>query len=224
MGHVKARIFHLEFIVNTAEILRLDVPKAMKVAFDCFKDSKSETRDTAIDDLGIFDKVELSILLCNDNFIQKLNKEWRDKDAVTDVLSMSQHIPGFRTTILMLGDIVISVETAARQADERGQCLLDEIRILMASSVGLMLHVHGLLHLLGYDHEISEEAEKEMEKEEECILSSLGWKGKGLIHSTLLNSNNQVTPRTAESLREAISRGVKIVIATRKVHMGVFLC
>lgn len=43
------------------------------------------------------------------------------------------------------------------------------------------LQVHGLLHLLGFDHEISDEAEEEMEKEEELLLKSLGWKGKGLI-------------------------------------------
>lgn len=45
------------------------------------------------------------------------------------------------------------------------------------------MQVHGLLHLLGFDHEISEEAEAEMEKEEELLLKSLGWKGKGLIQS-----------------------------------------
>lgn len=45
------------------------------------------------------------------------------------------------------------------------------------------LQVHGLLHLLGFDHELSEEAEAEMEKEEELLLKSLGWKGKGLIQS-----------------------------------------
>ncbi|XP_057836404.2 endoribonuclease YBEY, chloroplastic isoform X2 [Cryptomeria japonica] len=145
------------------------------VALDRLKVSTSTTRDTSLDNLSAFDVAELSILLCNDNFIRKLNKEWRDKDEVTDVLSMSQHIPGLQDPTLMLGDIVISVETAARQAEERGQTVIDEIRILM---------VHGLLHLLGYDHELSEEAEKEMENEEECILSSLGWKGKGLIHST----------------------------------------
>lgn len=49
--------------------------------------------------------------------------------------------------------------------------------------------VHGLLHLLGFDHELSEDAEKEMEKEEELILKSLGWKGKGLIKS----ANDYVT-------------------------------
>ncbi|GLJ52659.1 hypothetical protein SUGI_1120790 [Cryptomeria japonica] len=162
-------------VLDIAEILRLDVPNAMKVALDRLKVSTSTTRDTSLDNLSAFDVAELSILLCNDNFIRKLNKEWRDKDEVTDVLSMSQHIPGLQDPTLMLGDIVISVETAARQAEERGQTVIDEIRILM---------VHGLLHLLGYDHELSEEAEKEMENEEECILSSLGWKGKGLIHST----------------------------------------
>lgn len=164
-----------ENVLNIAENLRVDAPMATKLALDRLKDSSSATRDTSIDNVSSFDSVDLSILLCNDNFIQKLNKEWRGKDVATDVLSMSQHIPEFQMSILMLGDIVISIETAARQAEERGQALLDEIRILM---------VHGLLHLLGYDHELSEEAEKEMEKEEECILSELGWKGKGLIHST----------------------------------------
>lgn len=49
--------------------------------------------------------------------------------------------------------------------------------------VNSYLQVHGLLHLLGFDHEISDEAEVEMEKEEENLLKSLGWKGKGLIQS-----------------------------------------
>jgi len=47
----------------------------------------------------------------------------------------------------------------------------------------IFLQVHGLLHLLGFDHEISEEAEVEMEREEEILLKSLDWKGKGLIKS-----------------------------------------
>ncbi|XP_020528756.1 uncharacterized protein LOC18443482 isoform X2 [Amborella trichopoda] len=244
-------------VLSTAEILRLNVPMAMKIAFDGLKDSEYKTRDKAIDDVGGFEKVELSVLLCNDVFIRELNKEWRDEDHATDVLSMSQHIPGFDLPILMLGDIVISVETAARQAEERGHTLLDEIRILL---------VHGLLHLLGFDHELSDEAEAEMEKEEELILKSLGWKGKGLIHSaydaltneipetenndghalkegrkegslrfykpkfnyifcdmdgTLLNSKSRVTHRTAEALKEVVSRGVRVVIATGKTRPAV---
>ncbi|KAF3788729.1 Endoribonuclease [Nymphaea thermarum] len=244
-------------ILSIAEILRLNAPMAMKIAFDGLKDSDYKTRDRTINDVGNFEKVELSIMLCNDNFIRKLNKDWRDEDHATDVLSMSQHIAGFDLPILMLGDIVISVETAARQAEERGHSLLDEIRILL---------VHGLLHLLGFDHEVSDEAEAEMEKEEEVVLKSLGWKGKGLINSaydsiadeiqraedsdghyvqeakkegslrfyqpkfkyifcdmdgTLLNSKSQITPRNALALREAISRGVKVVIATGKTRPAV---
>nr|XP_023923056.1 endoribonuclease YBEY, chloroplastic-like isoform X2 [Quercus suber]POE97294.1 sugar phosphatase yida [Quercus suber] len=216
-------------VLSIAEMLRLNVPMAMKLAFDGLKDSTYKTRDTAINDVGGFESVELSVLLCNDEFIRELNKEWRDEDHATDVLSMSEHVPELKLPILMLGDIVISVETAARQAEERGHTLLDEIRILM---------VHGLLHLLGFDHELSEEAEAEMEKEEELLLKSLGWKGKGLIQSaydaensayshkentdgTLLNSKSQVTPANAKALKEAMSRGVKVVIATGKARPAV---
>ncbi|CAA7061753.1 unnamed protein product [Microthlaspi erraticum] len=161
-------------IQNIAEMLRLNVPMAMKLALDGLKDSKCKTRETDIEDVGGYETVELSVMLCNDEFICKLNKEWRGEDHATDVLSMSQHVPELKLPVLMMGDIVISVETAARQAAERGHTLLDEIRILV---------IHGLLHLLGFDHEISDEAEKEMEEEEELLLKSLGWKGKGLIQS-----------------------------------------
>lgn len=73
-------------------MLKLNVPMAMKIAFDGLKDSEYKTRDTSIDDVGKFDKVELSILLCNDDFIRGLNKDWRGEDKATDVLSISQHI------------------------------------------------------------------------------------------------------------------------------------
>lgn len=56
-----------------------------------------------------------------------------------------------------------------------------------------ILQVHGLLHLLGFDHELSEEAEAEMEKEEELLLKSLGWKGKGLIQSAY-DSKTDIDP------------------------------
>ncbi|WRX33026.1 Endoribonuclease YbeY - like 1 [Theobroma cacao] len=246
----KSREKQLE-LSSIAELLRLNVPTAMKLAFDRLKDTNYKTRDTVIQDFGGFESVELSVLLCNDEFIRKLNKEWRDEDHATDVLSMSEHVPELKLPILLLGDIVISVETAARQAEERGHTLIDEIRILM---------VHGLLHLLGFDHEISEDAEEEMEKEEEFLLKSLGWKGKGLIQSaydaenlhmensndnmskdrkkegslrfykpkfkyifcdmdgTLLNSRSQVSLTNARALKEASSRGVKIVIATGKAR------
>ncbi|XP_076954075.1 endoribonuclease YBEY, chloroplastic-like [Bidens hawaiensis] len=226
---------------------------AMKLAFDGLRDSDYKTRDPAIDDAGQYESVELSILLCNDDFIRELNKDWRNSDVATDVLSMSQHVPELKLPMLMLGDMVISVETAARQAKERGHTLLDEIRILM---------VHGLLHLIGFDHELSDEAESEMENEEERLLKSLGWKGKGLIQSastaedennpllntstdgrkkagslqfykpkfsyifcdmdgTLLNSKSQISHTNAKALKEASSRGVKVVIATGKTRPAV---
>lgn len=239
-------------ILDIAEMLRLNVPMAMKSAFDGLSNSTYKTRDTSISDVGCFESVELSVLLCNDEFIRKLNREWRDEDHATDVLSMSQHIPELKLPILMLGDIVISVETASRQAEERGHTILDEIRILV---------VHGLLHLLGFDHELSDEAEEEMEKEEELLLKSLGWKGKGLIQSaqdaetngslhlddaddrrregslrfykpkfsyifcdmdgTLLNSKSHISLSTVQALKEATSRGVKVVIATGKTRPAV---
>ncbi|KAH6755113.1 haloacid dehalogenase-like hydrolase family protein [Perilla frutescens var. hirtella] len=239
-------------IMDITEIMRLNVPMAMKLAFERLNKLEYKTRENDINDVGGFESVELSVLLCNDEFIRKLNKDWRGEDHATDVLSMSQHIPELKLPILMLGDIVISVETAARQAEERGHTLIDEIRILV---------VHGLLHLLGFDHELSDEAEKEMENEEELMLKGLGWKGKGLIHSaydaeangspciypsddrkrvgslrfykpkfgyifcdmdgTLLNSKSQISLPTAEALKEASTRGVKIVIATGKTRPAV---
>jgi rRNA maturation RNase YbeY len=88
----------------------------------------------------------------DDAAIRKLNKKWRNKDKATDVLSfpllsvqelkLAPSHPG----ALVLGDIVISVPTAKRQAAERGHRLSVELEILL---------VHGLLHLLGYDHEHS---------------------------------------------------------------------
>lgn len=84
--------------------------------------------------------VELSIVLCSDKFIRDLNSQWRQKDTATDVLSFAQNDPDG----VVLGDIVISVDTARVQATERAYDLKDEIRVLL---------VHGLLHLLGYDHE-----------------------------------------------------------------------
>lgn len=94
-------IFFLSFMLqNIAEMLRLNAPTLMKLAFDSLKDSTYKTRDTAIEDVGGFESIELSILFCNDEFIRKLNKEWRDEDHATDVLSMSQHVPELKLPIV----------------------------------------------------------------------------------------------------------------------------
>lgn len=77
------------------------MPMALKLAFDGLKGSEYKTRDNAISDVGGFQSVELSVMLCNDEFIRRLNKEWRDEDHATDVLSMSQHVPELRLPIVL---------------------------------------------------------------------------------------------------------------------------
>jgi len=92
---------------------------------------------------------ELSVLLTNDAEIHELNRAHRDKDKPTDVLSFPLEegegtLKDFRAgQVRLLGDVVISLDTAARQAKGRKRELLPEVRFLLA---------HGLLHLLGYDH------------------------------------------------------------------------
>ena len=109
-------------------------------------------------------EAELSIVLCDDAFIHPLNQQYRGFDKPTDVLSfaMGEGEEVFEQDPT-LGDVVISVETAQRQADARGHSLERELRVLL---------VHGILHLLGYDHEEDAEAEL-MEAEERRLLSLL---------------------------------------------------
>ncbi|MBU1106119.1 MAG: rRNA maturation RNase YbeY [Candidatus Riflebacteria bacterium] len=89
------------------------------------------------------ENAELSLVFCDDDFIQKLNKDYRGKNEPTDVLSFPMEEEQFESEIRMLGDIVISTETAARQADGLKHPPLLEIVFLL---------IHGLLHLHGYEH------------------------------------------------------------------------
>ncbi len=96
---------------------------------------------------------KLSLLLCDDPFIQNLNRDYRGKDAPTDVLSFSMtegEPAGFDTELL--GDVVVSIDTAKRQAEDAKRPLTDEITSLV---------IHGVLHLLGHDHN-TQKAEKRM--------------------------------------------------------------
>jgi probable rRNA maturation factor len=87
---------------------------------------------------------ELSILVCDDPTIQRLNREHRRKNRPTDVLAFAMREgPPLGAGNALLGDVVISLTTAARQERERRRTLWDEVTLLLA---------HGLLHLLGYDH------------------------------------------------------------------------
>ncbi len=87
---------------------------------------------------------ELSVLLTDDEEMTALNRQYRGRDRTTDVLSFSQQ-EGERSGLqpALLGDVVISLPAAARQARERSAALWDEVLVLL---------VHGVLHLLGHDH------------------------------------------------------------------------
>jgi probable rRNA maturation factor len=94
---------------------------------------------------------ELSLVLCNNDYIHFYNKEYRNKDYPTDVLSF---VDGERMgKITYLGDIIISIDKVKSQSEEYGVSFEEEFSRLL---------VHGILHLLGYDHETSEEDEKVM--------------------------------------------------------------
>ena len=101
-------------------------------------------RATAMLTLLQLEKMELSVLLTDDDQIQKLNEMYRAKDRPTDVLAFAMREGDFSALAgELLGDVIISLPTAQRQAEERGVALLAEVTMLLA---------HGLLHLLGWDH------------------------------------------------------------------------
>jgi probable rRNA maturation factor len=119
---------------------------------------------------------EVSVILVDDDEIRAINKEHRDIDKATDVLSfpMVEFVNGklisdegdydMELNELMLGDIIISAETAKRQAIEYGHSFIREIAFLTA---------HSCFHLLGYDH-MDEKEEKVMIKKQEDILKEMG--------------------------------------------------
>lgn len=113
-----------------------------------------------LEQLGL-EGCELSVSLVGDTAIRRLNRTWRQKDKATDVLSfpvgeLPQGVPGLRP----LGDVVISLDTARRQAREYGRTLGEELARYLA---------HGLLHLLGHDHEEPRQARRMARLEEELL-------------------------------------------------------
>ncbi|WP_373504973.1 rRNA maturation RNase YbeY [Aestuariivirga sp.] len=110
--------------------------------------------------------IEVALLFTDDKAIAEINAEWRGKDAPTNVLSFPAPadipIPAGETR--PLGDVVLAYGVVAREAADQGKTLRDHTTHLI---------LHGVLHLLGYDHEDDEEAE-EMERLEAGILKGLG--------------------------------------------------
>ncbi len=134
---------------------------------------------------------ELSILLVDDKAIRRLNREWRGKDKATDVLSFEQD----RRSGL-LGDVVISLETARRQAHEGRRPLSDELARLLA---------HGMLHLTGHDHIEPADARK-MAAAEVKLLGTVGLVGEALAHPSELSFHRD-NRRTTQSKRATARRG-----------------
>ncbi len=122
---------------------------------------------------------EVSVLLTDDRALRRLNREWRGKDKVTDVLSF----PAPREMAkVFAGDLAVSLETARRQGVEHGNDLRDEVRVLL---------LHGLLHLAGMDHEADggEMAEREAELRKRLRMRS------GLIARTTNSKGNDKSKR-----------------------------
>ena len=108
---------------------------------------------------------ELSLLFTDDRYIAELNRKYLKKDGPTDVISFPMNEGDENEpNSYLLGDIVISIETAVRQADREGHSLGKELYNLI---------IHGVLHLLGYDHERNRNAHTEMFKKQEELLNLL---------------------------------------------------
>jgi probable rRNA maturation factor len=117
---------------------------------------------------------ELSILICDDATIRQLNRQHRGKDRPTDVLAFAMREgPALSGPGKLLGDVVISLPTAARQARTRRRRLWDEVTLLLA---------HGLLHLLGYDHRDDAEERAMDEQAARLCAAAVARAGARLTH------------------------------------------
>ncbi|HOQ29309.1 MAG TPA: rRNA maturation RNase YbeY [Armatimonadota bacterium] len=110
-------------------------------------------------------EIEISVLFTDNEGIRQLNREYRGIDTPTDVLSFPLSTPeelaqAPEETEVLLGDVVISVETAREQARQQGHSIKRESALLLT---------HGLLHLLGYDHGSEEERERMRQMESEVV-------------------------------------------------------
>lgn len=118
------------FINNLQKLIKLNMKRFNKITGIILKN------------IGL-DKAVVGITFVDDCGMKPLNKKYRNKDRPTDVLSFYFNKEDVALNQNLLGDVVISVETAIRQAKDLGHSLDDELKILL---------IHGILHLLDYDH------------------------------------------------------------------------
>ncbi|MEW5898768.1 MAG: rRNA maturation RNase YbeY [Bacillota bacterium] len=115
---------------------------------------------------GVAKEAEVSVVFVDDEYIRRLNRQYRGVDSPTDVLSFAmlegEPLAG-KEEELILGDVVVSLPAAQRQSAEYGHSLAREVAYLI---------VHGMLHLLGYDHQTAEQKQV-MRAKEEAVLEKL---------------------------------------------------
>ena len=110
------------------------------------------------------EEAELSVLLCDDATIRELNRDYRNQDRATDVLAFSMlEGEGGEVADAVLGDVVISIPTAIRQASRHDRPIIAEVTFLLA---------HGVLHLIGYDHQTDAE-EREMNAMSDTLIRAV---------------------------------------------------
>ena len=113
------------------------------------------------------DEAVFNVIIVDNDYIHKLNKEYRNIDRETDVITFALEDDNtFNPEVRILGDVYISIEKAKSQSEEYGHSLLRELSFLA---------VHGMLHLLGYDH-MKKDEEEVMFKLQEEILDEMGIK------------------------------------------------
>jgi len=113
------------------------------------------------------DNIRVNIILTDNKFIQSINKDYRKKNSPTDVISFAyrdDQFPNLNSEIEELGDMYISLEKASEQSLDYGVSFKDELKRLL---------IHGILHLIGYDHELSDEEAKKMSDLEDKIFNSI---------------------------------------------------
>ena len=145
---------------------------------------------------GVQEK-SLSLLVTNDEEIRQINAQYREKNQPTNVLSFPFADGADASLALLpvheLGDIIISVETALRECIEYKQTLHERMSWLV---------VHGLLHLMGYDHERSERDEKEMFDKEKSLLQKLNRYRRTAMTKLAINVDHVATIRQARGIDE----------------------
>ncbi len=156
---------------NHKLIIDFSTSKKMPAVNYYMKDLVRQAVKYTLEYEGFSNPANISVTFCDNEYIKKLNKEYRGKDTHTDVLSfpmydfyLEEDLTFSKNETVALGDVVISLERATEQASELGNSLQREVAFLT---------VHSILHLLGYDHERGEEDDEAQCRAQKEIMISV---------------------------------------------------